>query len=74
MNSARKYGRIELDFLPETPNDEVKTESFEDCGMFITGDRIVIVIDRKDSIQSTEVTRGIIFPLYQIKEYRTYKS
>jgi hypothetical protein len=68
MFSAPKYGKIEL-FLRDG-----NTETFNNCGMVITGDNLIIVIDEKDSIANTEVSNGTIFPISQIASYKTHKD
>lgn len=79
MNSAPKYSKIELIISNDsmsagkiTPEDLI---TFNDCGMFMTGDHLIIVEDSRDeSGQNNQATEGTVFPLNNIKKYKTYKN
>ena len=67
MNTAPKYSKIEL----ITSGGQLI--SFEDCGMFISGNHLIIVEDVKDETGETNtVTEGSVFNLTEIKQYKTY--
>ena len=76
MNSAPKYSKIELIiFKPQIAVMEEELLEFEDCGMFMTGDHLIIVEDsRDDSGEKNQSTEGTVFPLNNIKKYKTYKN
>lgn len=67
MQSAPKYSKIEIFFY----EDEKK--EFFDCAMVITGDYIIIIEDKRDEINRTETSSGLIFPLYHVLRYTTHK-
>lgn len=68
MQTAPKYSKIEIIF-----NDERDMAIHNDCGMFISGNKLVIVEDTNDSILNTQVTEGIIYDLDVVGKYKTYK-
>lgn len=70
MQTAPKYGTIELGLKGK----DKEVLSFQDCGMFISGDHLVIVIDTKDSIQNTQTSQGNIFSLSDLVYYKTYQG
>lgn len=67
MQGAPKYDKIELTWK----NDDIST--FENCGMVVTADKIIIVTDTNDSIQNVMKSHGQIFELSELKEYKTYR-
>jgi hypothetical protein len=77
MNTAPKYSKIELitknNLNQSTSLIEENLLTFEDCGMFISGDFLIIVEDTKDETGETNtVTEGTVFNLTNIKQYKTY--
>lgn len=82
MNTAPKYSKIELllksnQNARRVPNESLDLNTtrieFEDAGLIITGDYIVIVENDIDPEQP-QINTGRIFPLSEIVAYRTYKS
>ena len=75
MFKAPKYSKIVILFNSVT-NDELSThvEEFLDCSLIITGDYLLVILDTKDEINTSEVSNGKIFSLSTIREYKTYKS
>lgn len=76
VNTIPKFGKVELLIHNPTKNNEFgKTKiSFDDCGLMITGDYIIIVIDEKNDINSTNTSTGKIYPLSQVLEYKTHAT
>ena len=69
MQTAPKYSKIEL-----IDNRDAEPIIHKDCGMFITGEKLVIVIDTNDSIQAQTISEGIVYDLNKIHSYKTYKK
>lgn len=77
MQTAPKYSKIELitkyNLNQTTKLVEEEFITFEDCGMFISGDHLIIVQDVKDNTGETNTaTEGTVFNLVNIKQYKTY--
>jgi hypothetical protein len=76
MNIAPKYSKIELMVAHAQENGlsiPVDIINFYDCGMFISGNFMIIVEDCRDSSGVSNVsTEGTIFNLNEIKKYITY--
>ena len=77
MNRAPKFGKVEL--LLKSKYGDPKIQSiekveFEDCGLMITGDYIIIVIDEKDEFNNTLTSTGKIFNLSEVSAYKTHAS
>ncbi len=76
MNTAPKYSKIELLIFNEgyEKNDLRSTTrvSFLDCGMIISGDHLIIVMDDKDELNHSLTTTGRIFNLKDVSGYKTY--
>ena len=66
-NQAPRFGKIEINF------HDVDSIVYEDCGMYITGNRLVIVKDKRDSVQNTQTSEGIIYDLSKVKSYITHQ-
>ena len=76
MNRAPKFGKIELLIKEPNPtdkkfNNETKVEFF-DCGLMITGDYIIVIIDEKDELNNTLTSTGKIFNLKEVSAYKTH--
>lgn len=76
INTAPKFGRIELLIKNEGYNDKDLRSTtriqFLDCGLVITGDHIIIVIDEKDESSNSSTSTGRIFSLKDVSAYKTY--
>ena len=72
MQGAPKYAKIILTFIPDTGIDEV-INVFEDCGMVLTSDKLIIVKDSHDSISNMLKTEGLVFELNKLLSYQTFK-
>lgn len=70
MQGAPKFGKVEL-ILKDDKNNRTKVE-YDDCGMVITGDYIIIVIDEKSDIETTNTSTGIIYHMSEISKYKTH--
>lgn len=75
-NLAPKYSKVELLLKNDgyTNNDLTSTTKVEflDCGLIITGDHLIIVMDERSDINSTMTSTGRIFNLKEISAYKTY--
>ena len=79
---APKYSKIEIEFkektgtkiLNEVLNNKVETsKQFEDCGVMITGNHLLIIEDNSINVpESTKFTKTFIFPLDEIEWYKIY--
>ena len=70
-NRAPKYGKVEI--LLKTENSlRIDRIEYEDCGLMITGDYIVVIIDAKDEINNTLTSTGQIYQLSQVSAYKTH--
>lgn len=69
--TAPKFGKVELLIKIENSTNKI---SFEDCGLMITGDYIIVIIDERDDINNTLTSTGKIFSLNTIESYRTHSK
>lgn len=79
-----KYSKIEVilkDKSEEIWNDGLKSSvpqkthyTFEDAGLVITGNSLIIVIDGKNEIDDTLSSTGKIFDLKDVATYKTYNE
>lgn len=76
MNTVPKFGKVELlrkiSSVEDTPSTTLI--SFDDCGLMITGDYIIVILDEKDEMLNTLTSNGKIFPIKDILEYKTYNQ
>lgn len=72
MIKAPKFGKVEL-LIKKITNDSLSIEKveFEDCGLMITGDYIIVVLDEKN-IDETLTSTGRIFHLSEVSAYKTH--
>jgi hypothetical protein len=74
MNSmkAPKFGKVEL--LIKDKKDPLSTTKidFDDCGLMITGDYLIVIIDEKDEMNHTLTSTGKIFDMKEISAYKTH--
>ena len=73
MQGAPKYAKIEITWKPNSDQGETTSE-FENVGMVVTADKIIIVSDTHDSVTNMLKTEGQVFELSHMKSYRTYKE
>ena len=74
QNSVPKYSKVEL-LLKGSNKHGVQAMTrleFFDCGLMITGDYIVVVIDEKDDIQNSLTSTGEIFHMSEVSKYKTH--
>jgi hypothetical protein len=78
-NTAPKFGKVELLFKELRPIkslglglDSVTRLEFLDCGLMITGDHIIVILDERDEINNTLTSTGRIFSLNEIAAYKTH--
>jgi hypothetical protein len=69
MNTVPIFSKIEILVIE---GNSLKKYEYNDAGMYITGDYIVIVEDSRNSDNSL-TSRGIIYDIKTIKEYKTHK-
>jgi hypothetical protein len=75
--TAPKFGRVEILVKTEGPTKgsiSIIKQTFDDCGLMITGDYIIVIIDERDEINNTLTSTGKIFSLKNIDSYRTYSK
>lgn len=74
-NTAPKFGKVELLFKEGKPTKELESVTrleFLDCGLMITGDHIIVILDERDEINNTLTSTGRIFSLNEIAAYKTH--
>ena len=79
---APKYSKVEIEFREHTSkkilnevlnNKTESSKSFEDCGVMITGNHLLIIEDNSiDLPESKKYTKTSIFPLDEIENYKIY--
>lgn len=79
---APKYSRVEISFKENAGNrilNEIlnsppeSTKIFEDCGVMITGNFLLIILDNvSETPESIKHTKTNIFSLEQIEHYKIY--
>lgn len=76
MNTAPKYSKVELLIKHNESFDGVLTGTtkidFLNCGMIISGDYLIIVIDGNDELSDALTSIGRIFNLKEVSGYKTY--
>jgi hypothetical protein len=75
INKTSTFGKVEI--LLKDVNSSVSIASvtkieFYNCGLMITGDYIVVVIDEKDDINNNLTSTGRIFNLKDVSAYKTH--
>jgi|TARA_Y100000389_G_scaffold169148_1_gene175205 hypothetical protein len=72
MQGAPKFGKVEL-LLKDKDNGLARNKvEYDDCGMIITGDYIIIVLDDKVDIETTNTSTGKIYHMSEIDSYKTH--
>ena len=69
MQGAPIFGKIEL-LIKD--NNRINKEEYYDSGMVITGNYIIIVVNERDDVETTNSSTGIIYKMEDIKSYRTH--
>lgn len=69
MQGAPKFGKVEL--IVKEGNNLKKLE-YDDCGMVITGDYIIIVEDEKDDVETSTTSTGTIYHMSEVSKYKTH--
>lgn len=74
MKTAPKFSKVEILMKRSaSPNDLSTTKlEFTDCGLMITGDYIIVILDEKDDITNSLTSTGKIFNLDMVSSYRTH--
>lgn len=67
---APKFSKVEL---LHKVGVSINAEEFQDCGLVITGDYIIIIEDVKETPTSPLISTGRIFHLSGISSYKTTK-
>lgn len=76
-NRAPKYSKIEILLKTKSKDKDIESTTkleFLDCGLMITGDYIVVIIDEKDEIQNSLTSTGKIFSLSEVSGYKTHAA
>lgn len=79
---APKYSKIEIEFK-ENPGNKIlnevlnnkseNTKIFEDCGIMITGNHLLVIEDNSVNVpESSKYTKTSIFSLDEIEWYKIY--
>lgn len=75
FNMAPKFGKVELIIKSSNPQNLSTTKlEFDDCGLMITGDYIIVILDESDDVKHTLTSTGTIFHLNEVKAYKTHKA
>lgn len=69
MQGAPVFGKIEVWV---TENNSVIKQEFNDTGMVITGDYLIIVENNTPTADENLSSTGTIFHMSKIKKYKTY--
>lgn len=71
LNTIPKYSKVEV-MLKKSDDISTTVEVFLDCGVMITGDYLIVIMDEKNDIKTSATSTGNIFPLSKVKSYRTH--
>jgi hypothetical protein len=77
-NTAPKFSKVELLIkkvvdtkgFPAFPS--VTRLEYLDCGLMITGEYIIVIIDERDEINNSLTSTGKIYPMKDIVSYKTH--
>lgn len=71
-NTVPKFGKVEL--LLKDPNNGISCTKleFDDCGLMITGDYIIVITDEKDEPNHTLMSTGKIYNMKDVTAYKTH--
>jgi hypothetical protein len=74
-NRSPKFEKVEL-LLKTQGSDLLSTTNirFEDCGLMINGDYIIVIKDERDEINNILTSTGKIFPLKDVVAYKTHSK
>ena len=68
-----KFVKVELLVKASQKNNLSNIKlTFNDCGLMITGDYIIVVVDERDEINGSLTSTGKIFQLKDIEAYKTH--
>lgn len=70
---APKFNKVEL-LLSNNDSLSVIKEEFNNCGLMITGDYIIITTDETTEINHSLINTGNIFNLKNVLSYRTHSN
>jgi hypothetical protein len=68
---APKFNKVEL-LLTQNNELSVIKEEFNNCGLMITGDYIIITTDETTDINHSLITTGKVFNIKNVISYRTH--
>jgi hypothetical protein len=70
--TAPKFGKVEL--LLRKTKESLSSErvEFNDCGLMITGNYIIIILDERNDVNNTLTSTGNIFNLENVISYKTH--
>jgi hypothetical protein len=71
MQGAPIFGKVEL--LIKEQNGITKKE-WHDSGLVITGDYLIVVVNEKDDIETTNTTTGLIYHMSEVESYKTHQK
>jgi hypothetical protein len=68
INTVPKFSKVVLRRRIEFSEDyDLTTDTYENCGLMITGDFMIVTIDEGDAS-----TKGKVYKLSDIFDYKTY--
>jgi hypothetical protein len=72
--TAPKFGKVEILVKTEGPTKgsiSIIKQTFDDCGLMITGDYIIVIIDERDEIKDMDKFHNyMISTMFKAKFYR----
>ena len=69
MQGAPKFRKVELILKDGESRDVIE---YDDCGMVVTGDYIIISEDEKDIIETSVSSTGTIYHMSEVVQYKTH--
>jgi len=79
MQGAPKFSKVEIHFntqvdnlKPQNIGTKTKTLHFEDAGLMITGDYMILVLDNKADAETSANSTGHVYPLSSVVSYTTH--
>jgi hypothetical protein len=70
---APKFSKVELLTKNNGNNNcSITKIEFEDCGLMITGDYFIVILDEIDAINNIKTSTGRIYHMSEISAYKTF--
>ena len=71
MNTTQKYEKIEINLI--NPDGGNTTHNFEDSGLIITGDHLMVITGKLNSMTNKTDTDHIVYKLAEVRSFTTSK-